>query len=490
MTKPKNQTERVDIITLGAGHSILVGYKPASIPSQVFTDNYFEKTKVKETINSFGLFGSDIDYNTYYPDVNPEEFTPKDDEFIEPTFRMLSACIVSKNWLPTDFSKPGVLKAAMELLVGQTVNCDHETNIGNAIGSVKEVAWQEAYKIGDVEIPAGINAVLRLDAKANPRIARGIMMDPPSIHSNSVTVKFAWEKSHPNLSDDEFWNKLGSYDTDGVMICRVVTKIISFAETSLVSHGADPFAQKVDKDGKIVNPEYANRSYSSFSEVNPSRGSYIFMDFKDKESILHNTNHSFNEYHNKQNPNTNPEDSKNKTQMNEELATFIESLFGTGMLSLSEGKTANAEEVIALIKQNSSELVSLRASLSSKDSEIASLKETIETNKPMVTLGTAHLEEVRSNTLASYNKVAGETPDEAIVSLINGASMEVLVSLGKTYTSQLEEKFPMVCGECGSHKVSRASSVDENQNSEQTGKPLSTSESLAQLSRAKLTGSK
>lgn len=492
MIKPKNADSREDIITLGAGHSILVGYKPKSIPSQEFTDKYFQSTKVKDTINSFGLFSSDIDYNTYYPDVTPEEFTPKEEEFIEPTYRLLSECIVSKNWLPTDFSKPGVLKAAMNLLVGQTVNCDHETNIGNAIGAVKEVVWQDSYQMGDIIVPAGINGVLKIDAKANPRIARGIMMDPPSVHSNSVTVRFNWEKSHPEMDDYDFWDKLGTYDKDGQMVRRVVTKIISFNETSLVSHGADPFAQKVDGDGKIVNPEYADRNYASFSEVNPNRGSYIFMDFKEPSSILHNTIHSFNDNKHKQNPNSNPEGSKNNNQMNEDLREFIESLFGNGMLSLSDGKEMNAETVLALIKQNSSELVSLRESLSQKDTEIASLKETIETNKPMVDLGTAHLSEVRSTTLESYKKLNGDKTDEAIISLIGTANLDVLTSLGKSYTAQLEEKYPITCSECGSHSVSRASSSNEDttENDDTAGSPLSTQDSLSILSRAKLSTKK
>ena len=274
------------------------------------------------------------------------------------------------------------------------------------------------------------------------------------------------------------------------MIRRVVTKIISYNETSLVSHGADPFAQKVDEDGNIVNPVHANNNYSSFSEVNPNRGSYVFLDFKEPTSILHNTIHSFNENTHKQNPII-PEDSQKNNQMNE-LQQFIESLFGTGMLSLAEGKEQTAQEVLALIKQNTSELVSLRASLSTKDTEISSLKETIEANKPMVTVGTQHLTSVRENTLASYNKVAGENPDATIVSLIGDAGLEVLTSLGKTYTAQLEEKHPLHCSECGSHKVSRASSTEEgiDSNSECNGKPLSTRDSLNQLSRAKLAGSK
>ena len=70
------------------------------------------------------------------------------------------------------------------MLVGQTVNCDHSTDVANAIGSVKQTFWQESFKQDGIVIPAGINGVLKIDAKANPRLARGILMDPPSIHSN------------------------------------------------------------------------------------------------------------------------------------------------------------------------------------------------------------------------------------------------------------------------------------------------------------------
>ena len=36
------------------------------------------------------------------------------------------------------------------MLLGQTVNCDHETNIGNAIGAVSQVIWQDEYKDGSL----------------------------------------------------------------------------------------------------------------------------------------------------------------------------------------------------------------------------------------------------------------------------------------------------------------------------------------------------
>ena len=50
------------------------------------------------------------------------------------------------------------------------------------------------------------------------------------------------------------------------MIRKVVTEVVRYLETSLVSHGADSFAQKIGEDGKIINPEFAKRTWTSFGE--------------------------------------------------------------------------------------------------------------------------------------------------------------------------------------------------------------------------------
>lgn len=200
MSKLKKNAQYLDSMVIGAGHTIMLGNVPDPVMGDKghllkLSDNILAwRGTTRESVETYGFWGSDIDYNTYYPDLKLEDLKPKDGEFINPMFRLLSATIVSKNYNPTDFSRPGVLKASMPLLLGQTVNCDHSTDIGNAIGAVSKVTWQEAYKAENgFMIPAGINGVLKIDGKANPRIARGILMDPPSIHSNSVTVQFKWE---------------------------------------------------------------------------------------------------------------------------------------------------------------------------------------------------------------------------------------------------------------------------------------------------------
>lgn len=453
----------VDTMVLGSGHSMMVGNLTNKIALPSFSEKFYQASRIE--VNKFGLFGSNTDYNTYYPDVTPEDVKPKDSEFIEPVFRMLSNCIVAKNYMPTEFPKD-ILKASMGLLLGQTVNCDHETEIGNAIGSVKEVSWQNAYtdETMGIEIPAGINAVLKIDAKANPRIARGIMMDPPSIHSNSVTVQFEWKPSHSFEKEWEFYDKLGTIAEDGTMVRRIVTKIISYKETSLVSHGADPFAQII-KNGKINNPQYAGATYYSFSDMPPMdektlRSKIAYLDFKDIRSndIMYNT--SKPNYEGNQNP-------KIQNDMNE-LQKFLDQLFSDGVLSLAEGSTPSMEVALSQVKdlvvaKNSltQEKAKADQKISELQGEVTSLKEQISANQAMVNIGTSHLSEVRSSAVASYKKLYGDDKvDQNILALLEADStnIETLLSLKATYDAQLDEKFPMRCAKCGSHDVSRASS--------------------------------
>lgn len=465
----KKNKEHLDSMVIGQGHTIMAGYIPEAVGAQTFSENYYKwKNPTPDSIAQFGFWGGDIDYNTYYPNLDKSELTPKDEEFIEPMFRLLSETIVSKNWNPTDFGQNGVLKASMKMLLGQTVNCDHETNIGNAIGAVSQVMWQESYKDGSFTIPAGINGILKIDGKANPRIARGILMEPPSIHSNSVTVQFKWDKSHPQMEDNEFYQKLGTYDSKGVMVRRIVTEIVRYLETSLVSHGADSFAQKIGSDGKIINPTFAKRTWASYEEYRDDKSKqYFFTDYKSDLTSYQekdDTQGSFNDNDAKDNQ------SNEKNSMNE-LQKFLESLFGDNLLTLEEGKEMNQETVVACIQSLVSSRNELQTSVDNLTTEKNSLTEQV-TNlnaevanlKEMATVGKNHIASLREDAVATYKKLMGDNADETIVTMLNAETTGIttLVSLTKDYQARLEEKFPLTCSKCGSKDVNRASSVTED----------------------------
>ena len=487
----------ISTLTLGADHSMMVNNLPRGLSGKRFIEKYPMAQKLtKDSVEKFGLFSSDIDYNTYFPDVNPEQFTPEKDEFIEPVFRLLSNCIVSKNYMPTEFPAD-VLKASMPLMVGQTVNCDHETNIGNAIGTVKEVFWQESYTVDGHEIPAGMNGVLKIDGKANPRIARGINMDPPSIHSNSVTVQFEWKPSHNFKDPYEFWDRIGTYDEKGEMVRRIATKIISYKETSLVSHGADPFAQKVDQNNHIVNPGYASSVYNSFSEEVKQKIStrviphYDFKSFGEV-AVMYNTSKTYIEG---TTPQEDPKSNNNKTSktMNKELQEFLELLFGENMLSLAEGTTASTEIALSAVKAMIQENKDLQESKTTAENsvqslkdEVAQLKKTAAENASFIEIGQNHFNETKEAALASYRKLVGEGKEDAnIIALIESLdSLSSIKSLKASYDAQLEEKFPLQCADCGSKNVNRASSVT-TQNKDDNDKVRTTADVLDTLAEKK-----
>ena len=475
----KKNKEHLDSMVIGQGHTIMAGYIPESVGAQAFSENYYKwKTPTPDTIAQFGFWGGDIDYNTYYPNLDKSELTPKDEEFIEPMFRLLSETIVSKNWNPTDFGQNGVLKASMKMLLGQTVNCDHETNIGNAIGAVSQVMWQEAYKDGSFTIPGGINGILKIDGKANPRIARGILMEPPSIHSNSVTVQFKWDKSHPSMEESEFYQKLGTYDSKGEMVRRIVTEVVRYMETSLVSHGADSFAQKIGSDGKIINPTFAKRTWSSYEEYRDDKSKqYFFTDYKSDFSSFQEKDDTQGSFNDNQ---EGDEKSKtnNKENMNKELQEFLESLFGKDMLTLGEGQEMSQEAAVSLIQNLVSSRNELQTSVDNLTTEKNSLTEQV-TNlnaqvanlTEMATVGKNHIASLRENAVGTYKKLMGENADETIVTMLNAETTGIttLISLTKDYQARLEEKFPLTCAKCGSKDVNRASSVSEDDTQGKTG---------------------
>lgn len=469
----QRNTSHLDMMVIGQGHTIMLGNVPEILNTtdsiNKLNENFFAwKGTNQESVQKFG-FWSDIDYNTYYPDLKAEDLKPNEEEFINPMFRLLSATIVSKNYNPTDFSQPGVLKDSMPLLLGQTVNCDHSTDIGNAIGSVSSVSWQEAYKADNgFIIPAGINGVLKIDGKANPRIARGILMDPPSIHSNSVTVQFRWDKSHPEMDDRDFYEKLGTYDSKGNMIRKMVTEVVRYLETSLVSHGADTFAQKIGDNGKIINPEFAKRTWNSYSEyMEDDKRIYCFSDAKQIFSESQTSDNTSG------NNNINSDSfTNNKDNMNEELKKFLEKLFGKNMLTLKEGKEATQEEAISLIqdlvkghKDLSDQITALTAEKDSLSEKVTNLTAENASLKENAEIGKAHIATLRDSVIANYKKVSGDKFDEKdpVYVMLSDTSTkgQVLENLNKVYQERLEEMFPLTCKHCGSKDVSRASSYEK-----------------------------
>jgi regulator of replication initiation timing len=446
MSKLKN----ILTLTFSASHSLILGHKPDKLSLKNIGDKLILE---KHDTENFGLFDTSTpNYTTYYPDVTATDLKPTEGEFIYPVFRLLSEVILNTYNGPVDFTKPGVLKKSRSLLVGQTINVDHETAIGNAIGSVMETEWQESYSsTSGVKIPAGINGTFKIDGKSNPRIARGIMMEPPSIHSNSVSVTFEWEQSHPKMDASEFRSKLGQHDSKGELIRRVVSKVTAYHETSLVSHGADSFAQRVSANGEINNPKYANTINKNLS-VNP----FIIYDWKNTVQLEQVNNQINVDMENLINLiklaekyNFKPAEGKEITL--EDLTAHIDSLISTSENLISENERLTTE--VETLKEEKTGL----------ETEITSLKESSKElsaeDKANLALGESQLKLKREEAVRLYKLVNADKPDANIITTIENSNIETAESFITTYQKDFDEKFPLQCQKCHSTEISHRSSV-------------------------------
>lgn len=446
-----------ETIILGGRHSIILGHKPTKLTVAQIQKKIEDDTS--RSLEQFGLFDTATpNYSTYYPEVTAKDLKPEDDEFIEPIFRMLSNVTVNPTYNPIYFSE-AVLKRSMYKMIGQTINIDHEMAVGNAIGAIKSVEWQNSYTTNGVKVPSGFNAVMKIDGKSNPRIARGIMMDPPSIHSNSVTVTFKWEKSHSDLSDDDFFQKMGTKDKDGRLIQKVCLEILSYHETSLVAHGADPFAQKVGTDGKIINPVYARDRHSLKDQeieadiLNSKKWSIDWKQLSSEEEITIPDTNKLNNNQEKQN------------EM-EEILKFLSKITGNIETPLTKENYASTltdyitevgkGEPVKVLDIEGVELI--ENEITSLREKLADVPEDLSAKLELATLAETFMSDLRAEVKSFYTlSLAGKEPEAAIVQLIEGANLDSLKALRKQYEEISEEHFSYSCKDCGSLNVSRTS---------------------------------
>jgi len=214
------------------------------IPGQYFlTKNGFGKIRlIAPVLTGASRFDGSLPSDDNLPGKTPANpsLPQSDSEFFRCRFRALSQILIEDYAL--DFTQEGVLEKSVPLLKNQTVYTDHNVDIDNWIGVVENSLWDKDFS------PPGVDADLKIDRVNNQKIIRGLSIEPPAIHSCSVTVFYTWHKSHPDLSDDMFdpdcfWWLLGT-EKDGEIVRIIVDEILQYGELSLVWQGADPYAKR------------------------------------------------------------------------------------------------------------------------------------------------------------------------------------------------------------------------------------------------------
>lgn len=414
-----------------------------------------------------GLFGSSSDGNKFYPGLDVQsDLTPKPEDFIKVPFRLLSATVVGAGtWKATDFSNAQVLQDSMVDLKEKPVYYDHDTTLTNWVGIIDSVQWGDA----DGDIPGGINGIISIDGKTNPKIARGILVG--AIFSNSVTVEFDWKPSH---ALEDFDDQVGRMGPDGKMIRRIVTKIHNYHETSLVWLGADPYAKIIDENGNLKHID-KNSTYDA-EEIEIQRNKYS------KEGFYSITNQQekkiFSYFKNKLNLQTNDTHLKNKNMELEKLLKekfkkdsinedFINSLVVEDEFK-SEQLQKLQEKVVSLESESfidvSGEKVTKdqlsNYTLISNDKYAELTKEVLE-NKEFAELGKSYISNKRNEVITLYKLSVDNNSDEAMLALINKANSIELDGLLKQYTGSTTKRFSGKCKDCGSTKFEFRSSVQE-----------------------------
>lgn len=434
--------------------------------------------KLKESFNvgtiqdSFGFFGSGNNANTFHPDITiPEHIQPKPEDFVRVPFRLLSATTVGAGtWKATDFSNTRMLRDSLEKLQNKPIYFDHDTELLNWVGIVETVNWEG--KKGDV--PGGINGLLAIDAKTNPKIARGVLIG--SIFSNSVTVEFDWEPSHSFDDPYDFNDKMGTIDPrDGKMVRRIVKMIHNYHETSLVWLGADPYAKLINEDGNLVNIDESSTYNLEKDEVKHSyeKDNKYALSFSMPKSVVglskkapvKKESKSFN--------------NKKDVDMDKDLLILLKGIFGLGesdqltkeqieSLQLKDETLTKNSETFSKLKSVDDKGEALELSEVGEDTHVIMLKSNLDTliedNSKIeeltktATLAESFIADAKTEVERLYSLSVDNETDETIIKMIQEAEPAQLTAMRKQYTKKATSEFSATCKDCGSQKFDFKSS--------------------------------
>lgn len=313
----------------------------------------------------------------------------EDERYIYPHFRGISKIIIPGYFF--NLTRGDVLKNAVPMFEGQTVYPDHNTQIEKWLGVILLAQWSD----GTGKLPPGIDLQLKIDKINNPKVAEGLKMNPPAIHSGSIGFHFAWEKSHPDLED--FWSLLGR-EVDGEIVSIIVTEILSIDEFSLVYQGGDPFAkhQGFSKNSPSVTATPGDDGSVQFS-VSPGLPVQPDSDQFAQLRCKHSLNNTGEGPDNQEDP-----------------------------MGLTLTKTQAAS--VGLTRTSDTEI-----SQADLDKIFSHLSGELERLKPLAKLGEESLAALRAEAVKNYRLVAGDALDESVVATLESGPIDTVRTLGETY---------------------------------------------------------
>lgn len=489
--------------------SLKLNYAGVVMPSQMYEGD-INNVKVLE---HFGFFGSGGDPNKFYPDIKTaKDIIPKEEDFVKVPFRMLSATTVgSGTWKATEFPEE-VLKASMMKLLNKPVFTEHTQEVDNWVGIVVEVKWSPARTVNGEFIPAGIDGVIAIDAKSNPKIARGVLIG--AIFSNSVSVVFDWVMSHSFESNHDFMNEIGNIHKDGKMVRRVATVIHDYYEDSLCWLGADPYAKAIDAQGNLVNVDTSNvyneeKSYgkelegvkaiyekNKKFEINYCLDKKVLSLSKGEANPIPNKENNMKDFIAKMAALFNITEAQVRKTLNlsaegeideaafktafvqlltaenkpdESLAlkgTILDKVMGLASFKAVVGDNvelkdlAISEDTILLVKPaDYTELKTKADSVATLEADKKTAEDKVTELTPNATLGEQFVAGKRKEAVNLYKKMVGAKQDAAVIALMEKATNTELDGLLAQYTQGATAKFSGSCKKCGSGEFEFRSTI-------------------------------
>lgn len=414
-----------------------------------------------ENANKQGLYKAvfkfDADYN---PDITRNDVIPREEDYIDIPFRLLSATIVAADGRRATEFPEAVLRASADKLVNVRVLTDHwDYNVLDTFGIIKSTKWTPATtdESGN-RIPAGIDGIMRFDMKLQYAVIRQIYNG--EINSCSVSVEFMWEPNMALPSNIDFDYAVGT-EYEGQLVRRVATEIIGYSEVSLVGMGADPFAKRLKENGTPNNPEwtavaqYAKNVKELNQLYNTDKGTELINEFGFyyvDDRITNKQAQTLTLSLTKQGEILKKE--QTEQAMDKKIIECLVRNTGITEAELNENsiekwaetnKQAN-ESLQAKINELQTEVQSSKEALAKVESEKAELSK-------LAAQTTQRVENVRKQVMAFHNLKTDNKPNEAIVKTIETAGLELLEAFASDWGMQLHNEFGAKCVECGSTQI-------------------------------------
>lgn len=339
-----------------------------------------------------------------------EDLIPKEEDYVNIPFRALSARYLGESGYFLDFSREGVLKKSVPLMLTKEngglrtkplkVQRNHSFAIEDTMGTISQAKWDESDKFGS----PGINVMTRLDWKLYPDEVRKLLSNPPLIESASMSLLFDWEPSHPDLKLWQFFDMLG-HEVDGEIVRFIVTDVLEYYHLGLVWDGGDAQATMLPEE--TLNKKMALQVPSGIQ--------------------------------------------LGKSQIKKEDTMSLE------IKNLQALKEALCLDTLT----NEQELLEAVQALADSNAELINENRELKT---MAELGKKHLQALREEVLRKAMLLNENGLEETRKNLIENANHETLQMLNADYERELQERFPLTCQDCGSTNISTRSSKEETAN--------------------------